>query len=270
MSEEKEFFVYLYRDQDGNPAYIGQGRHPLRAVSHRKNTHNTAFKKWLSAQKGQPKIEIIGPLGSKVMADAIESSIISACLPATALTIFNISPGRSKYQFRPFGVPEKYVERTTQFLTLSELKNLAKSEGDLMFVRINQKDFDDGPGRVGYDLANPPEDTQLRARIESWWQIARRLAEWTQDWKASPALLIAVTGAPGVQSVVASAKIDRANWADAEVIANGLAKIPIRGSTLEASHLRGRPKSLEVGLKFGSWRHQQFRIFTPHVFRSGA
>lgn len=260
MPSNSENYVYLYRDSSGNPVYVGQGKNPARAIS---LNRREAFLEWLTVHKGKYKLEIIGPLDSPTMADAIETSIISACLPAPALKLFNIHPGRSRFQFRPFGVPAKYVERTATELSDIDLKSIVEKFGNILFVRINQVDFTDGPGRRGYDLANPPSDGEIRARIESWWQLANRLERWSSDPRSSPALLVGVTGGPKSQSVIGSALIDRKKWGQALKGKNGLITVPLKGLSLDAGKLRGVRIAPEVGLKFGSFRQQQFRIYGP-------
>src|SRR5450631_3353992 len=122
MAKSSEHFVYVYRDEEGNPVYFGQGKHAARAASHKKGTHNEALERWL-ATKAHHSIEVIGPVGRKEMADALETALISACLPAQALRskFFNQHKGRSEFRFRPFGVPSKYADRITELVDRSEL-----------------------------------------------------------------------------------------------------------------------------------------------------
>jgi hypothetical protein len=77
MQDDPEgYFVYVYRDRSGNPVYFGQGLRAQRPADHLVNSHNRAFGTWLAEELGQYRVEIIGPLGSKVMADAIETALI--------------------------------------------------------------------------------------------------------------------------------------------------------------------------------------------------
>jgi hypothetical protein len=203
------------------------------------------------------------------MADAIETALISACLPAQALkkSFFNVHKGSNDYRFRPYGVPESYAARITETLALAELNVIQrKVKGTLMFVRINQKDFDDGPGRKGYDLASPPTDAEIRARIEAWWQVAARAETWAKNPASSPALLIGVTGLPGAQTIIASAKVDRSQWLVAERGPKGLMKMPLTLGSLDEERLRGRPIDASIALKFNSFRAAQFRILGPKGF----
>lgn len=265
MPTKSEYFVYLYRDAGGNPVYVGQGKSPNRAIS---TSRGKTFKGWLEANRGKFKLEVIGPLHTRALADAVESSIISACLPATALNMFNIHPGRSQYQFRPFGVPTKYADRTAIELGEKELKQLAKKLGNLLFVRINQTHFTDGPGRLGYDLANPPNNDQIRARIEAWWQLNNRLEAWSSSPSNSPAVLIGVTGGPKTQSVIASAAIAGNKWTQVEHGKRGLIKVPLKNKSLDHGDIRGCRIAPEVGLKFSRFERDLFRIYTPQGFQS--
>lgn len=277
MASESEHFVYVYRDKNGNPVYYGQGKRATRPGRHESGTHNALFDNWLKKQNGQHRVEIIGPLGSKDMANAIESALISACLPASALrkTFFNVHPGSSIYRFRPYGVPKKYVERTTQVLNKRDLSVLCREHGPLMFVRINQADFAgdaDHPARRGYDLSSPPRDDEILARIEAWWQVASRVRDWHANPKSSPALLIGVTGGPGSQAIIASARIAKARWLTAETSPGGLLKIPLLSKSsadrsLDVAGLRGRPIAADAGLRFNSFRHSQYRILTQRGFQ---
>ncbi len=259
-----EHYVYVYRDGRGNPVYFGQGREALRPGSHEAGTHNAGLAKWLEEQKGQHRVEIIGPLDSKAMADAIETALISACLPATALShaFFNVHKGASRFRFRPYGVPLEFADRTFHPLFSDDLKAIAAETGKLLFVYVGQKDFVGEESRRGYDLATPPSDSEIQSRIEAWWQVANRVGGWVAEPTTSPALLVAVTGGPGRQSIIASAAIDQARLAQAERLEGGLLKVPLVSASLDAAGLRGRPIDKTVGLKFNSFRHSQFRVFS--------
>ena len=264
---DREHFVYVYRDQNGNPVYFGQGKLAARAGSHRSRTHNTKLKALLDAQGSAMSLEVIGPLGSKPLADAIETALISACKPAKALCdLCNEHKGPTIFRFRRFGVPDRYASRTTQLLELGELKKLARSRGPLMFVRINQKDIVADDPRRGYDLSSPPHDDEIRRRIEAWWQVAGRVDGWAADNTQSPAILIGVTGAPGSQMVIASAAVDRRAWRRTEVARGGLMKIPLKSKSLDEANLRGRPISPETGLRFNAFRQAQFQILNRSGF----
>jgi hypothetical protein len=270
MSKTDEYFVYLYRDKKGSPVYFGQGKDILRATSHKNKSHNEEFDKWLKSASGKTaKLELIGPLGSKAVADAIESALISACKPAQSLRIFNKHPGNGIHKFRPFGVPFRYAERTMQILEKKELIAVSKKYGSTMFVRINQEDFSTQKGQLsGYDLASPPSDLDIKTRIEKWWQVNARSVFWSSNPSQSPGLLLGVTGSPGSQFIIGSARIDTTQWGQAEIWKGGLLKIPLlkTDSRLDAEALRGRPISREIGLTFNSFRHSQFRIFSNEDF----
>ncbi len=85
MSDE-QYFVYVYRDQSGNPIYFGQGINAPRANSHVGASHNEELDTWLKANPGKYRLEILGPLGNKDMADAVETALISACRAAGSLS----------------------------------------------------------------------------------------------------------------------------------------------------------------------------------------
>ena len=271
MSQEIEHFVYVYRDTDGNPVYFGQGRRATRAASHKHGTHNARLDAWLHSGKNAHTIEIIGPLGSKLIADAIETALISACLPARALRkkLFNEHGGRSEFRFRPYGVPAKFAKSLGNTVRSDELFGICRNNGPLMFVRISQKDFMDSE-RPGYNVASPPSDAKIRARIEAWWQVATIGRSWACHPDQSPFALLGVTGAPGAQTIIASALIDRSGWSAAETQRGGLLKVPLFrskvNSGLNALGLRGRPIDRDVGLRFQAIRAGHFRIFTPTGF----
>ncbi len=261
-SKAREHFVYVYRDAQENPVYFGQGKGISRSVSHAGGSHNGRFDEWLKAHVGQFRVEVIGPLGSRELADALETALISACMPAKALqrAFFNISKGQSQYRFRPFGVPAEYAERTLNPLGTADLRALCvQVGGTLMFVRINQTNFETD-GRLGYDPASPPSDEETLNRVDRWWQVASRVPQWAASPASSPALLIGVTGLPGAQYVIASIEVDRDGWSAAERWRDGLLRIPVQGLDLDAVGLRGRPIRQDVGLSFGSFRQRQFQI----------
>ena len=263
-----QYFVYVYRDLNGNPVYFGQGIGSERPGAHIAGSHNEALKAWLAANPDGYRVEVLGPLETSTMANAVETAVISACMPSAKLarTFFNDSEGVSQYRFRPWGVPSQYAERLRLPLGADKLRALAASIGPIMFVRITQKDFDEGEGRIGYDPASPSTDEQLANRAEAWWQVARRVRDWAAEPLRSPALLVAVSGAPRRQQVIASIAIDRNAWSGAEVKSPGLLKIPVRRENLDACELRGRPLESGLDLKFGQFKQEQFKLFDAEGF----
>ncbi len=269
LDDPTGYFVYVYRDRDGNPVYFGQGLRALRPADHFENSHNRKFSDWIAEQGDQYRVEIIGPLGSQVMADAIETALISACLPAKALgrNFFNISRGLSEYRFRPYGVPEAFASRITQRIGAPEFLKVVKEFGPILFVRINQHTPDIGNAAPGYDLANPPSDEQILARVVGNWQIGRFLALWGANPELSPALLVGVTGGPSSQVIISSSEIDRARWHHVVPGQNGLVKVPVMGAGIDAARLRGHGIDSNFGLRFDRARHAFFRIFDAGGFR---
>src|SRR5690348_3897313 len=79
-----EHFVYLYRDGQGRPRYVGYGRSPARAVDLR--GHSEPLRRF--AERGKVLVEICGPFRSKADALSVETALISAHRPN-----FNISRG---------------------------------------------------------------------------------------------------------------------------------------------------------------------------------
>lgn len=260
---DHEYFVYVYRNaKNQNPVYIGQGKNVSRSTQHQIESHNPEFDEWLRENKYS--IEIIGPLGTKELADRIETALISCLQPAQSSKLMNKHGGVSKYRFRPFGVPSKYVERTECIVELADFKKIRRSIGDIIFVINNGQDF--GDSRVGYDLLSPPTDDQIKQRIMKWWQLNLRKEHWNDSHQNSPGLLVGVFGAPGQQMIIGACEVDKNGWSDVEYSSGGLISIPLKNDFLDAFELRGKKISVEFGLKFGSFRHQQFRIFDGESF----
>ncbi|MDH6165524.1 hypothetical protein M2282_000652 [Variovorax boronicumulans] len=267
MTTESFYFVYVYRDAQGCPVYFGQGKRAMRPGSHFIKTHNKALEAWLEKHGQTARLEVVGPLGSKEMADAIETALISAYGPLKGgQPFFNEHGGKSIHRFRPWGVPNKFASRTVQPLDAKAMMRAVRDHGPLLFVRINQTSFDDAEERPGYDLAAPPPDEKIRARMECWWQLRSRLDGWVKSPSTSPKLLVAVTGGPGNQSIIASARINAGAWDNVPRIKSGLVQVPLRGKSIDAAGLRGRPIAKDVGLWFGSFRHQQYRILDSKGF----
>src|SRR5262249_55449248 len=101
---EHSHFVYLYRDKDGSPLYVGYGESPKPAISHINRTHNVQLEKRLA--RGGYTLEIAGPFESAEMALAVETALISALR-----TTCNIARGQNRWRFRPLGVPLSLAER---------------------------------------------------------------------------------------------------------------------------------------------------------------
>ncbi len=166
---EHNHFVYLYRNKDGSPLYVGYGESPQRAISHISKTHNVELEKHL--KKGRYNLEIAGPFESRDIALTVETALISAMR-----TTCNVAQGQNRWRFRPLGVPLDQAERPhEEKLTFAELKEKAgkKYLFPVLFVRINDEFFEED-GRPGYDLSNLPPDKDILARIDRWWQLANR------------------------------------------------------------------------------------------------
>ena len=129
----------------------------------------------------------------------------------------------------------------------------------MLFVTIGDKHFPDG--RVGFSMAAPPPDSQIRERVEKWWQLGRRVERWTESPNDRPGLLLGIHGRPGEQFVIASMLIDRDKWASAGRDDEGLVRIPLLDpGNPDAHRLRGRRIARSAGLKFGNWRHQFYKV----------
>jgi hypothetical protein len=132
-------------------------------------------------------IEVAGPFASEAEGRAVETSLISALI-----TKFNVAQGDLNARFRPLGVPAEFAER----LSLPPLQRTEffSAQGNApmpaLFVIVGAKDFDDG--REGYDLANPPTDEKVLARVEKWWQLRRYLPDWAKAPDESPGILIGI------------------------------------------------------------------------------
>jgi hypothetical protein len=62
----------------------------------------------------------------------------------------------------------------------------------------------------------------------------------------------------------------RIRWSAAETCGGGLLQVPTRGpSDLDALEIRGRRISRELGLRFGTFRQQQFLILKADGTREG-
>ena len=154
-----KYFVYVYRDARGNPVYVGQGKNINRSTQHLSESHNTKLKEWLNKNRETCVIEVIGPLGSKTLADQIETACISLIDNSSKSLLNNKHRGVTKFRFRPFGVPAKQVHRTLEFLEKKDFDNLTKTYGSLLFVKISGLNFENR-GK-GYDLLYIHSDNDI-------------------------------------------------------------------------------------------------------------
>ncbi|PQV64275.1 hypothetical protein B1R32_106121 [Abditibacterium utsteinense] len=244
-------FVYLYRDQNGKPRYVGYGESSERALSHMSQTHNLALEMLLENEN--LKLEIAGPFENEYAARAVETSLISALAPDA-----NIALGERNHRFRPIGVPLQFSERYA-LSPLSREELLGKLEvydsNIYLCVLIQNVDFYDEQGHIrrGYEPANPPTDEEILERVKRWWQLRRKLEEWNEDSTKSPSILLGIHGKPGAQFVIASLLTDRKNWNAASVSPENASRfeVPVLETpNLDAAELRGRRISLDAGLRF--------------------
>ncbi|MGH7411710.1 MAG: hypothetical protein ACREJ6_11720 [Candidatus Methylomirabilis sp.] len=254
IAQGAEHFVYIYRDERGRPRYVGYGRFTTRATSHLTGSHNPELNTFLADQRF--RVEIAGPYESEQAGRAVEIALISILQPD-----LNVDLGPSAWRFRPLGVPAAYVDRWTQRELL--LQDFIDAQGarpvPVLFVIVTDEDFADG--RIGYNAATPPTDSQIRERVEKWWQLRKYLGKWMAAPDDSPGLLVGVHGRPGAQFVIASMLIDRDKWAAAEGKRQGKIRIPLSDpSNLDAHRLRGRRIARAARLAFGNWPSQFYVV----------
>ncbi len=252
-------YVYLYSDLQGHPKYVGYGERPSRATVHLTQSHNPGLAKFLASSKFT--IRVSGPFPTESIGKLVESALISALGPE-----FNVAPGLTAARFRPLGVPIAYAERSTS-ASLTRADFLAvqgTAPLPVLFVSVGSEDFDDG--RVGYDLANPPSDAQVRERTDRWWQLHKFLPHWILNPAESPGLLVGIYGTPGAQLIIASLLIDRSAWANAEKYLGGGGKVSVplhRQDDLDAFGLRGRSIDKGAGIAFEGVAAGFFAVLRP-------
>lgn len=257
-----QHFVYVYRDLAGNPIYFGQGFGAARPADHLGGSHNPEFADWLRRNVGRYRLQVMGPLGSKQMADAVETALISACKPASDLKLMNVQPGVGKFMFRSYGVPEDLASRISEPLGREELMDVVQQFGPIMFVKVHQGDHS-----FRFDPAQLPDDTVIRERIRGWWQLGKYRQQWINHRNQSPGLLVGVTGVGRSQIVIAAAQIDVGGWQQSQRIDGNLYEVPLLPSDgLDAAGLRGRPIRSDFHLKFDRARYGHFRIFVSDGF----
>ena len=174
--QQSEHYVYIYREKNGIPFYIGRGMRTGRAVSHTgPQAHNDALKERLYTNQDY-FIEISGPFGTELAAAQIESALISAIKSIPGVKLLNKVAGISEALFRPIGVPSVFSDRASMpELGEDELKSITKSQS-MLLVYVTDKHASDG--RKGVDLAEPPTSIEILARIEKWWQLNSKMPEW--------------------------------------------------------------------------------------------
>lgn len=252
-----QYFVYVYRDLSGNPVYFGQGFGAARPADHLGGSHNPEFAAWLRQNVGGYRLQVMGPLGSKQMADAVETALISACKPASRLELMNVQPGVGKFMFKSYGVPEYLSSRISQPLGREDLTAVVRQFGPIMFVTVHQRTHP-----LRFDPAQLPDDGVIRDRIRGWWQLGKHRKQWIKNSAESPGLLVGVTGAGGSQIVIAAAQIDALGWAASPRTTGNLYQVPLSSSgDLDVAGLRGRPLESDLRLKFDRARYGHFRIF---------
>lgn len=254
---DDEYFVYLYRHKDGRPMYVGYGKDPSRALFHVSGSHNDSLNNFLNS--GEFDLSIAGPFGTEEMGRAIETALISTLRPEC-----NIAPGPSNWQFRPIGVPGKFVHRPGLPPMMREdlIQVMDQhSYSSILFVLLNDQAFDDG--RLGYDIANPPLDEVVYERMRKWWYVGRYVPGWVADNVTGPGLLVAVTGSFKHRLIAGCVEIDRAGWANAVWNEDAPLQftVPVLApSDLDACKLRGRRIAVEADLKFNTIWQEMFLL----------
>ncbi|MDI9849515.1 hypothetical protein QM467_15775 [Rhodoblastus sp. 17X3] len=257
-AETPEQFVYLYRDKNGIPLYIGRGKSTARSLSHTgPHAHNDQLTETLRNLKDF-SIEIAGPFGDEETAALVEGALISAFQRTPCVKIRNEINGPSIANFRPIGVPQEFSSRASEApLGADDLRRVSGGKTALVVI-VKDKAFADG--RVGVDLANPPTDAEIQERIDRWWQLRGKMEQWQGNSALAPSALIAVSGTPKHRIVVGSLEIDRRATFPWETKKGGLCRVPVVDhSKLDFGGIRGRRVSSGV-LQFGGVRSQFFNI----------
>jgi hypothetical protein len=262
-SHRAEHFVYIYRDRQGKPRYVGYGQPAERSISHMGESHNPRLNSFI--RNKWFRIEIAGPYESETTGLAVETGLISTLKPD-----LNDHRGKSDWRFRPIGLPARLAKRWTQ--RALNRRNFLTVQGSrafpVLFVRVTESDLPDG--RIGYRLENPPSDREIRERVEKWWVVGRYLSNWARNPECSPGLLIGVYGRPGAQFVIASMRIDRSNWDNVESRRGGGRRIPLlRPNDIDAFILRGRRISRTAKLTFGNRSNQSFILLGRNCVTQG-
>jgi hypothetical protein len=262
-------YVYLYRDKSGRPQYVGYGKRVTRANAHLRKSHNPNLNAFLRKNK-KFTIEVCGPFKSnqksKQIGLIVETALISALNPDS-----NIHKGQSDARFRPLGVPVNFAKRLS--MPVLQCRNFLSRQGgspkSVLFVKVGDKNF--GDGRRPYDPANPPEDNQIKERVEKWWRLSRLASHWAKTPNKIPGLLIGINGSPGSQIVIASLKIDRHlnAWENLDRQGIGI-RVPLLSTPkLDAFKLRGCRVDSKAKLAFGSFFAESFILLNPKGRLSG-
>jgi len=241
-------FVYMYRDQAGNPLYVGKQGSDARSLSHTGDrAHNNGLTNALASLKSYA-IEIAGPFETPDIAAVVEAALISALAntPSVQKHLQNKIGGVSSGTFRPLGVPLDLAQRPSLApITGHELKVLSKGK-PVLLVYVGSEKLGD---REGVDLAHLPSDFVIQERIVRWWQLDKFMDSWRANPELVPAMLLGVSGTPKHRIVVGSLQINavakKLPWMRSEK--GRLSEVPVHPHpTLDFANLRGR--RLEPGL----------------------
>lgn len=256
-THEGEHFVYLYRDERGRPLYVGRGRELARSMSHvGPAAHNDRLTAKIA--KTNYSIAISGPFGDEAVAASVEAALISALNGTPGIELANKIEGVSTGVFRPMGVPMGFSSRVLELpVPLADLKERSRRL-PIMLVLVNDKTLDD---REGVNLAAPPSNEAIEARMVKWWQVNRFMDDWRNDPRRIPAVLLAISGKPAHQIIIGSLQVDRnverLPWASGKI---GTSEVPvIPNDDLDYLQLRGRRMAQGVA-NFGGIRGMHFQI----------
>lgn len=241
-------FVYLYRDQNGKPRYVGYGENSERALSHMAQTHNLTLEELVKSDRF--KLEVAGPFDNEYTARAVETALISA-LKFEGLA--NVLEGHAEHRFRPMGVPLEFAPRwDLPLIESAQFRGVLNTHDSPQFLCVLIKNVDFGDGRGTFDPANPPDDEKVLARVQKWWPLRQKAKIWSENPSQSPAILLGVHGKPGAQFIIASVFINRDGWSQMIASSSDSSRfeVPIFSTDLDAAELRGRRISPDAGLRF--------------------
>lgn len=254
-------FVYIYRDASGKVCYIGYGQSSEAAFARMADTHNKRLRELVNSKS--LTLEIAGPFDSQATALAVESALFSAIMPAIvpgADSSTEGARGQTIHRFRPLGVAPQFAERFAMApLGRDDLIEVLDEANSPSFLCVHVENIyfadDNGILRRGYEPSNPPSDEEIAERVQRFWLLETKLADWQRNPIQSPAILLGIHGDIDNQFVFASMATDRENW-DAGARApedDALYEVPVRNDLgLDVAGLRGRRIARKTGLKFNA------------------
>ncbi|MEK7415679.1 MAG: hypothetical protein AAB263_20430 [Planctomycetota bacterium] len=180
----------------------------------------------------------------------------------------------------PPRMPKEFLSRwclgsLTPAELISEQRKWHDDPAPVLLVRITGETLIvENKCRPGFDPQKKLDEKIILDRMDHYWALGPKIADWTKNPVQAPGLLLGIYGAPGNQIIIGSVKVNSTRWSMARRDKKHGYYVPVDSVTnQDVFELRGRRLQFSRHIKFNTILSQQFLVVDAagkvHGGRSG-